>query len=673
MSSTNASFNILATNGIVDGFGNTGSVGQVLSRYAGGLVWSSAGLGNSVIPGQSIYFTGNSSNTIINVSSVITYLSSISSVEGYVSSLGVSSINGAAVNPYNPNPAFSSIVVNGVATAIAFQTTGTGAAGFVNTNTVGAQDVNTTNASITNKLTAYGLSTNTISSGTLNVSSINGQPYVPYTAIEGFSSIFTSSLTTSTLQTAPDGYVSTGILNADSIKAHYLTTSSLQTDSVAGYVSTNAVVSFQTLANTMNASTLTTDPLYGIINSPNINTSNISSANGIIIQSPVGINLAAGTNTGITLFPVSTILNNVSSINGVAYVPYTTVEGFSSIITSSIFTSSLSTTNLYTSSILASTIQSYNLAASTISTSEVFTSSILTSTISSLAVYASTGTISSLTSRNLYTSSLQASTITTLNLAANSISSSAIFTSSLTASTISTIAVYSSSLKASTITTQNLGASTISSVNLYTSSILASTISTLVLGANTISSVNLYTSSILASTISTLVLGANTISSVNVYTSSISTNWIDCGNLPTVASGVNNVALMTLAGRATTYPSTVGLWNFYVSTQKVAAPTGKSYMVSAQFSISSLVGTNDSFVAQLFTSTTGAGWAATGFSTVRTNSGIGHIQTNSFLTTGTQGGVSTIYALGISFANTLISGQTNYPIVAANLNVLTNV
>jgi hypothetical protein len=160
---------------------------------------------------------------------------------------------------------------------------------------------------------------------------------------------------------------------------------------------------------------------------------------------------------------------------------------------------------------------------------------------------------------------------------------------------------------------------------------------------------------------------------VNVYTSSISTNWIDCGNLPVVASGVNNVALMTAAGKGATYPSTVGLWNFYVSTNKVAAPSGKNYMVSAQFSISSLVGANDSFVAQLFVSTTGAAWNATGFSTVRTNSGLGHIQTNALLQTGAQGGVSTIYALGISFTNTLISAQTNYPIVAANINVLTNV
>ena len=679
MSSTNVSFNILAANGIVDGFGNTGSVGQVLSRYAGGLVWSSA-IGNSVIPGQSIYFTGSASNTIINVSSVITYLSSISSIEGYVSSLGVSSINGAAVNPYNPTPAFSSIVVNGSATAVSFQTTGAGAAGFVNTNTVGAQDVNTTNASITNKLTAGGISTNTISSGTLNVSSINGQPYVPYTAIESFSSIYTSSLTTSTLQTAPGGYVSTNTLNAPLTNTSSITASTLQTDSVAGYISTNAVISFQTLANTMNASTITTDPTYGVVNTPNINVNNISSGNSILIQSPIAINAAVSTNTGLTLYPASTVMTNVSSINGVAYVPYTTVEGFSSITTSSIFTSSLSTTNLYTSSILASTIATYNLTASNISTSEIFTSSLKASTLSTLAVYASTGTISSLTTQNAFTSSLQASSINTYALGAASLSTSQLYTSSLqvssivassirtyvlAASTISSFNIYTSSLQASTLTTQNLGASTISSVNLYTSSILASTISTFFLGASTISSASIYTSSLSASSINAL----STYTS-SLFTSSISSFWINAQSLPTAVSASNYVSI---AG-GNIYLSTVGNYNMYLISPRVPNLAGRNYIVSAQYSISSLTATNDSFVSQIFTTTTASPpyvWSPTNYSTVATNSGNGHIQTNPHLYSGTQSAASTIFALGIAL--TAGGAFANYPIINAYMNILTNV
>ena len=680
MSGTNHSFNVIATKGIVDSQGLTGTVGQVLSKTANDtLIWASAGIGNTIIPGQSIYFSGSASNTIINVSSVITYLSSISSLEGYIANFAVSSINGQQVNPYNPNPAFSTINT-GAITASTLQTNPI--TGFVNTVNIDAKSISTAAASIST-LNVSSISSSSAYVSSLAVSSINGQPYASIANSDKFSTIFTSSIATSTIKTAADGYVSTNTLNAAQTNTSSIQASTLQMDAVNGYVSTNAVISFQTLANTINASTITTNAAYGIVNTPYLNTTNISTPTSLLIQSPYSIAAAVSTNNGLYIDTASTVMSNVSSINGVPYVPYTTVENFSSVITSSIFTNTINASTIYTSSLRASTIQTYNFTASNISTSEIFTSSLKASTISTLAVYASTGTISSLTSENIFASSLQASSINTYAFGASTISTTLLFSSSLqvssilassirtyalAASTISSVNTYTSSLQASTITTQNLGASTISSVNIYTSSLQASTISSWNLGASTISSVNIFTSSLSASSINAL----STYTS-SLFTSSISSFWIEGKSLPVAVSASNYVQIA--AGNI--YPSTVTNYNMYLISPRVPNLAGRNYIISAQFSISSLAAVNDSFVSQIFTTNNASPpytWSPTNYSTVRTNTQNGagsHIQTNSHLYSGTQTAVSTIFALGIAL--TIGATPTNYPIINAYMNILTNV
>jgi hypothetical protein len=115
----------------------------------------------------------------------------------------------------------------------------------------------------------------------------------------------------------------------------------------------------------------------------------------------------------------------------------------------------------------------------------------------------------------------------------------------------------------------------------------------------------------------------------------------------------------------------------YLISPRVPNLAGRNYIVSAQFSISSLSATNDSFTSQIFTTTSASPpytWSPTNYSTVRTNtqSGAGsHIQTNSHLYSGTQSAASTIFALGIAINAT--ATITNYPIINAYMNILTNV